>query len=554
MQQKETMAQFAERYYKKSDEMYPSIATAMGIHDYDGELETLSKEQIEERLEIHREFAKELKKFSFDELNKEEKIMYHIVNSNLKATFRDCERRNIYETDPALYADLANNSVFILLIRNFAPLEERLKSVASRLHKIPALYESAKKNIKNPPKVYVQIALASLKGSGGLLNDMIPKLAEKYPSVKEDITTGLEKTIKATDDYIKFLEEEILPNANGEFAIGRELFDEMLKESDFLDYNSDDLWEIGQRELVKCENELKEFCKKNLDPDKTWQENFLEVKKHHPPADKILETYQKFLKNAKEFVIKNDLVTIPENQKVTAMDTPEFIRSLTPLAAYMPPAPFEEDQSGYLLVTPINKEQPEDAQEKQMMDNCYGKIQYVSLHECYPGHHLQLVYSSGLKNPVFKRLFSNIFIEGWAFYTEQLMKDQNYFDVEGEMCQLEAAYFRAIRILLDVGLHTGRFTMESALDFMKEKTTWSPYIALGEIQRYTHMPTQALSYYTGKLEIFRIMKDYKKMKGENFSLKEFHEDLLNCGSLPPKMVEWQLDMKEIEVPTEMVKA
>lgn len=554
MQENERMRKFAEEYYRKSDELYPSMATVMGIHHYDHEIEDLSPEGIEKSLEFHRQSSEEIEKIDFDKLGNDEKIMFHIINSNIKATLRDIERRKIYETNPAIYADLANNSVFLLLLRDFAPMEERLKAVASRLHKIPSVFEAGKKNVKNPPRVYVDIALNSLKGSGGLLKDMIPRLAEKYPLLKPGIDAGLEKTIAATDDFIKFLENEILPHANGNFAAGKEMFDEMLRESDFMDLTSDDLWEIGQREAKKCEEELIDFCKRKMDPGKTWKENFLEVKKHHPSSDDILPTYQKYLQNAKEFVIKNDLVTIPDNQKVTAMETPEFLRNLTPLAAYMPPAPFEEDQSGYLLVTPINKEQPEEAQEKQMMDNCYGKISYVSLHECYPGHHLQLVYSSGVENPVFKRIFSNIFIEGWAFYTEQLLKDQGYFDVEGEICQLEAAYFRANRVLLDVGLHTGRFTMESALEFMKDKTTWSPYIALGEIQRYTSMPTQALSYYTGKLEIFRIMEDYKKLKGDKFSLKEFHEALLTCGSMPPKLIEWKLGMKEIERPAVKTEA
>jgi len=548
MKENEKMAQFAAKYYKASDELYPSTATAMGIHDYDGELEDLSPEGIEKSRKIHEKFEGQLGDIDFDVLSKDEKIMFHIVNSNIKASMRHFERTREYEKDPALYADLAIQSVFILLMREFAPLEDRLRSAASRLSKVPGLYAAAKKNLKNPPRVYTEIALDTLEGAGSLLNDLIPRMAKKTPSIKNEINKALEKANKATEEYKEFLKNEILPRSKGDFAIGKEIFDEMLRENDFLDYTSDDLWEIGGREVKKCEEELTNFCRKNLDPNKTWRENFSDVKSHHPAADKILDTYNKYLENARQFVIAHDLVTIPENQVIIGMETPEFNRSMTPLAAYMPPAPYEEDQRGFLWVTPIDLNQSAQHQEKQLRDNCFGKIQYVSLHECYPGHHLQLVYTSGVKNPIFKRIFSNIFIEGWAFYAEQLMKDYGYMDVEGVMCQLEAAYWRAIRILLDVGLHTGRFTYESAMKFMEEKTDWSPFIAKGEIQRYTRTPAQALSYYTGKLEIFRIKEEYKKMKGDEFNLKQFHEDLLHCGSLPPKLIEWKLGMKEIEKP------
>lgn len=548
MNENEKIIKLAEKYFKAEDQLGPTSATMMGIHDYDGELEDLSSSGLSRMKNTCKSFRKELDEIEFDKLDSDEKIKYHILNSKIKSTERFFRETRQFERDPAYYMDIATNSIYLLLIRDFAPLEERLRSTISRLNKIPDLYESARQNIGTPPKVFTQVALDILKGADSMFDDLIPKIASKVPSLEEEVNKAAQKAKKATDEYREFLEKEVFPRSDGDFAVGSELMDEMLSESDFLDYTSEDLWKIGKRELEVCEKELDEFCRKNMDPDKTWRENYLKVKEHHPAADKVLDTYTKFLKNARDFVIKHDLVTIPENQKVISMATPEFQRAIIPFAAYHPPAPYEKDFTGYLMVTPIDPDQSQEAKEHQLKDNCFGKIQYVSLHECYPGHHLQLVYHSNLKDPVIKRMMSNVFIEGWAFYTEQLMKDYGYFDNEGHLCQLEAAYWRALRILLDVGLHTGKFDFEGALELIQSKTDWSPFIAMGELKRYTRTPTQALSYYTGKLELFKIKEEYEKKVGDRFSLKKFHEDLLNCGSMPPRLMEWKLGLREIKSP------
>jgi uncharacterized protein (DUF885 family) len=538
---------FSDRYFKEMDKTSPTSSTYLGIHDYDEELDDLSPASLEKMRENNKIFRQELDNINFDELDNDNKIKWHIIDSSIKDGNRFLNVTKRYETDPALYANVAV-SVFLLLSREFASLEDRLLSVASRLEKTPALFEAARQNLTNPPKIYTEVALDILKGSDGLFNDLIPRMVEKAPSVKDRVDKALEIAKKEVSDYMEYLETVIMPRSNGEYAIGKEMMDELLRENDFLDYTTDDLWEIGKREVEKCEQELTEFCKNHFDPNKTWRENFREVKKHHPEEDKVLDTYKTCLQKAKEFVVERDLVTIPENQQLVPDYTPEFFRSLTPLAAYMPPAPFEKDQRAFLWVTPVNPDQPEEDKEKQLRDSCYGKISYVSLHECFPGHHLQLVYHSGVKDPVYKRTFSNIFVEGWAFYTEQMMKDHGFFDKESELCQLEAAYWRALRILLDVGIHTGRFTWDEALAFVAEKTDWSPFIAKSELKRYAHDPTQALSYYTGKLEIFRLKEDYAKVHGNGFPLKKFHEDLLKCGSLPVKMIEWKLGLKPVEKP------
>jgi len=544
----EKLNKFIEDYLRSEDEFSPVSATALGIHKHDAELEDFSESNLRRIKSVLREDEKKFSEINYDALDRESKIKYHLMLERINSAWRFLEKTRQFETDPAFYVALSVNSIFLLLLRNFAPLEDRLISASSRMEKFPELFNQARANVKNPPPVFTSIAFEMVEGAFSIIDSLIPEMLKQAPSVKDRVNKARDIARKAYTDFKHFIVEDLKERSHGDYAIGRELMDEMLKGADFLDFGSDELWEIGQVELEKCENEITEFVKENYDKTRPWREVFHDLKKNHPPAGELVATYVKFLEEARCFVIEKDLVTIPDNQRLIAVETPEFNRKLTPTAAMMPPAPYEEDHTSFLWVTPVDLTQSPEEQEKQLRDHTYGKIRYVSLHEAYPGHHLQLVYSSRIQDPLYKRTFSNIFIEGWAFYCEQLMKEFGYFDKDSEFCQLESAYWRALRILLDIGLHTKRFTFDEAYEFLHSKVIRSPFVAMAEIKRYTETPTQALSYYIGKLEIFRIRDAYRKTVGSSFNLKKFHDELLSYGSLPPKVIEWKMGIREIDLP------
>jgi uncharacterized protein (DUF885 family) len=548
MSENRKLDEFILDYYEQEDRHSPTSATANGLHQYDSELEDYSQAGIEAALKRLDSYDKAFADINYSELDDDGKIKYHLMNENLKSFHLAYEKMKRWEKDPAFYSDIAIHSVFILLLRNFAPLEQRMKSAMERMKKIPRFLTAAKENLTNPAAIHTEIALESLQGGIAFFNNLVPQLADEVPDMKDEVLKARDIAVDAFEDYAEFLRTEIKPRSNGDFAIGKELLDIILTETEFLDYNSDDLWEIGQEELEKCEKELMEFVKREYRTDKPWREVFREMKKNHPSREKVLDAYREAMERTINFVRENNIVDIPENQQLVIMETPEFNRMMTPLAALMPAATFDEDKTGFMWITPVNPNQPPEAQEKQLMESCYGKIQYLALHEGYPGHHLQMVYASRVDDYLYKRTRSGIFIEGWAFYCEQMMKELSYFNRDGELAQLEAAYWRALRILLDIGLHTRRFTIDSALEFMQSKVDWAPFIAKGELKRYSRMPTQALSYYTGKLEIFRIRENYRKAKGDFSSLKQFHHELLKYGSLPPKVIEWKMGIREIEKP------
>jgi uncharacterized protein (DUF885 family) len=548
MNENQKLEKFILNYYEQEDRHSPTIATSVGIHEYDSELEDFSRAGIDDTLRRLSEYDRIFADINYDELDHDGKIKYHLMNATLKSYHITYEKLRHWEKDPAFYTDFAIRSIFILLLQNFAPLEQRMKSAMERMKKLPRFLNAARENLTNPPEIFTTIALETIQGGIMFFNKLIPQMAEEVPTMKDEVLKARDTAIEALQNYAEFLETEIKPRSTGDFAIGKELLDQILTESEFLDYNSDELWEIGQKELEKSEKEIVEFVKREYQTDKPWHEVFREMKKNHPPREKVLDTYREAMAKTIDFIKQNKIVDIPEKQQLVIMETPEFNRMMTPLAALMPAAIFDDDKTGFMWITPVDPNQSPEAQEKQLMESCYGKVQYLALHEGYPGHHLQLVYASRVEDYLYRRTRSHIFIEGWAFYCEQMMKELGYVNRDGELAQLEAAYWRALRILLDIGLHTKRFTFDSALEFMQSKVDTAPFIAKGELKRYTRMPTQALSYYTGKLEIFRIREAYRKTKGDLTPIKQFHQDLLSHGSLPPKAIEWRMGIREIENP------
>lgn len=211
---------------------------------------------------------------------------------------------------------------------------------------------------------------------------------------------------------------------------------------------------------------------------------------------------------------------------------------------YLPPAPLEDKQVGSFFVTPVDPDADPEARERQLQGHSSYQIPVVSLHEGYPGHHLQLVWANTHPSLVRKQVWSTLFVEGWAFYCEELMEREGFLeDPRNRLARLDAELWRAARIIADVSLHTRGMTEEEGVALLVEAGRDEPG-AKAEVRRYTMSPTQPMSYLIGKLEIMELADRYRADKGADFDLAEFHEALLRCGSVPPALAAWQLFGRE----------
>jgi len=369
------------------------------------------------------------------------------------------------------------------------------------------------------------------------LQALIPAFAAQASSaaLTRDIEEANAKAIEAVQDYLAHV-ESLLPRSGPEFATGREVFDYLLRRRHYLDYDADTLhakgWELFNDTLRQMEETAR-----RIDPSQTWEEIVGRLKGDHPEPGTLLDTYREEMARSRQFVIDHGIVDIPPGEELVIEETPAFERAIIPYAAYLPPAPFEKEQVGRFWVTPVDTSASPETQEQQLRDHNNFGIPVTALHEAYPGHHLQLCWANRAGSDIRKVIDSTLFAEGWAFYCEELMEDLGFISgPEYRLIRLKDQLWRAGRIILDTALHTKGMTVDEAVDFFVTKVHMERPNALAEVRRYTSTPTQPMSYLIGKLEILKLVEDYKAAKGAAFNMRAFHNELLSHGTIPPAVV------------------
>jgi uncharacterized protein (DUF885 family) len=231
---------------------------------------------------------------------------------------------------------------------------------------------------------------------------------------------------------------------------------------------------------------------------------------------------------ARQHLIDKDIVTVPKGERIDVVPTPDYLRNVVPFAAYFEPPKFDRDPSGIYIVTSSVNNDP-----SAMREHNYSAISNTSIHEAYPGHHLQL--SVATRHPSLTRILIDApeFVEGWGMYSEQLMREQGFDDAPNFRLNMYTdAIWRACRIILDIRMHRGEVDVEEAVRFLVEETSFEEPNARAEVNRYTYTPTYQLSYLLGKVLLLQLRADEQRRLGEKFSLKGFHDTLLRNGSLP----------------------
>lgn len=538
------------QFYRRSEEIlfwlmerFPVNATYMGIHEWDGNLGDYSLEGLNKTYEDLYNYLEEINTIKTTEYSKEGQIDYILFKKILQSMYNEFEKDETHLYNPNYYLGTVFSGVMSLIMKEFAPLSERLNSLSSRLEGIPELLENAQKNlkVKKIPVVWVDVSLEQSKMASGLFKGLIPGIAARVPELKDRVLAASLQAAEAVEGFTDYLQNEVLPNAIGDFAVGEERFNELLRENHLVDYDAEELIETGRRLFEETIKEMEKLALE-IDPARTVQEILEEAKKDHPSAEELIPTYIQVMEKSRQFVIDKEIATIPEREELTIIETPSYLRPIIPYAAYMQPGIFEEKLEGFFLVTPVDRDSTVEEQEEKLKGHLYSKLPITTLHEGYPGHHLQLVWSV-THGSVIRKLgmfLSTLFIEGWAFYCEELMEKLGFINEPVQrLARLSDQLWRAARIILDVSLHCKGMGVEEAVKFLIEECGLEPTNALAEVRRYTSSPTQPQSYLMGKLQILDIIDQYKKVNPEK-SLKEIHDSILSCGSLPPKLMREQL--------------
>jgi uncharacterized protein (DUF885 family) len=515
-----------DRWFRDRMRLEPSMATFVGVHEHDGRLPGASREAVEERVDFWRSTVAEMDRFSADDLVPSHALDRDLVVHEARLELHELTERQSWAGRSNAASEIGD-ALFPLFSRDFAPFPDRLERICERLEAAPRLLSEARSRLTDPVELWVRIDLEGGE-SLPLFLDTI-QTAARAERAPEGLQARLDASIAATrtalEEHDGWLRSEALPRATASWRAGPEQFEEIVRLRE-LTANGDEILAVGEQILA---DELAARAATCIELDPTLSpEEVADLVKDDQPASfgEALEEYRRSMAAARRFVIDHDLATMPADDTLMVIETPSYLRHLIPFAAYYDPPRFDARPTGTYIVTP--PETPE-----MMREHCYASISNTSVHEAYPGHHLQL--ASARTNPSLARVISTAseFTEGWAFYCERTMKELGFDDTpKHRYIQHTDAIWRATRIILDVKLHRGEIGFEDAVEFLIDQTGFERPAALAEVKRYTSTPSYQLSYLFGRHLIDRLKADVQRVSGPAFTLKSFHDTLIYGGTMP----------------------
>ena len=513
----------------------PETATALGIHTRDAELDDRTPVAIEATKAKRTVLLARVRDLrGRARLSRAAHTDLELLESALEVDERRWTEVRPHERLPALYAS-PMGAVFLMLARDYAPAAERARLALERLEKTPAVIQAAKTNLKSPPKVWTLVGIDMAKGAKSFFDEQRKPLEAALPAENKRIATAIATAQKAYAEYAQFLERDLLPRSNGDFASGRATFDFLLRRQHFLAQDPDQVLALGEKILAATEAQMLETARR-IDPAaKHWSDVVVRAKKNHPTAADLLPSYRRELSRARAFLVQKDAVPFPPSDDCEVIETPVFMRSTT-TAAYDVSPPFDKTTKGFFFVTPVDLSLPKAKQEEMLRENDHGDQVDTAVHEAYPGHHLQLSFARAHPSLVRKMADAPTFSEGWGLYSEELMAELGYYTDEERIMQLEWTLVRAARVVIDVGLHTRGMTFDDAVNILTDRVHLERTLALSEVKRYTMNPTQPLSYLVGREAIFKMREKYRAREGAKYTLRGFHAEILSHGTIPPGLM------------------
>jgi hypothetical protein len=494
----------------------PVSATSLGIHRYDHLLPSGTLQAKLEDIEIMKAYLRDFEKFRNQQLTQDRGFDKDLAIDSLKLSLFFDDDLGIWRSSPEA-PHTVGTSLFLLVSREFAPLGDRLRSINKRIEAIPEYLRDSRKRITDPVELWIKLAIQATEGLPQLLEEVAALARETKFGQEGELTDATEKAINAVSAYREWLSEKIIPRARKDFAIGKDNLDKILRLRG-LDINSDGLLEFAYQALDKEKTRLRVLASQ-IKPGVSIEEVKTIIKTKHPNTfQEALEAYRASIRDARRFILERKAFTVPDNEAVKVKETPTFMMSLVSTAAIFQPAKFDKDQF--------------------LEEHNYYSIPNTTVHEAYPGHHLQGCCAN--KNASLIRLLAPFpveFVEGWAHYCEEYMKELGFDDsLESRFEQTIGMVWRATRMILDVKLARGNISFEEAVDYLIEQTGMERQIATIEVNEYAERPSYFLSYYLGKHMILELKRDLMNKIGKSFDEKKFHDVLLYSGSIPMRYV------------------
>ena len=547
--------ELSKSYLDRSTALSPVYATYLGDHRFDGELDEVGEAARARAITFCKEYLERLGKLPREQLSRANQIDAALLEHELSSTLWRIEVLQEWAWNPRGYTDLCGRAIYNLMARDFAPIAKRLSSAADRLEKLPRLLEQVRGSLvpRRVPKIHAETAVKQNKGVLSILDNMVvPHLDKLAKAERGRLETAMKTARAAVDKHQEWLEKEVLPQAAGDFRIGRELFDKKLAFTLNSPLSRAEIRKRADSELKRVREQMYQLSKGvflKKEPARVFPENPDEAHRQEtiqaalelayadkPARDAVVKTARESLVDIEAFVRKRDLITIPDDP-IEIIIMPEFERGVS-VAYCDSPGPLDVGQKTFYAVAPL----PEDWTDKQvdsfLREYNRRSIHNLSVHEALPGHFLQLAHSNRYPSLLRAVLSSGVFIEGWAVYTEQMLADEGYMNADPLMKLIALKwYLRGIaNSIIDQEIHAGDMSREEAMRLMTVDTFQEEREAAGKWIRAQLTSTQLSTYFVGYQEHRDLRAEVEKKAGEGFNLKKYHDQVISYGSPPVRYV------------------
>jgi uncharacterized protein (DUF885 family) len=528
----------------------PLMGTSLGLHEHDGKLTDFSKLSLDLELARLKSFARKLGEMDTRKLGRQAFYDFRILRGAVNREIFSFEALKIYSRNPMTYAGALDVNVYIK--RNFAPLEDRARSIISILNQASRVMVAARQNLEEVlPRPQVETAIEMATGAADFYaKDLVLALKDlKDPALKAEFEAANLRAIEEMRGLARFLKEERLARANDDYALGRDHYVKMLEYGEMITLSPEAILDIGLREL-KAKQQVFAETAHQIDPSKKPIDVFKAIQQDHPTEQSLIPDTARNMEMIRQFLSDHKIITLPSPVRAIVKETPQFLRA-TSFASMDTPGPFEtKGTEAYYYVTPVEPDWPPKQKEEWLTAFNYYTTDIVSIHEAYPGHYVQFLCLNASPATRLEKVFvSYAFSEGWAHYAEQMMVDDGFGGSDARaptrneliraakyrLAQADEALLRLCRLCVSVKMHCQGMKVAAASKFFQENCYYEPKPALQEAIRGAYDP-EFLYYTIGKLEIFKLREDYRKQEGQNFSLQKFHDEMLRHGAPPIRLL------------------
>ncbi|MEX1110379.1 MAG: DUF885 domain-containing protein [Chthoniobacterales bacterium] len=511
----------AEKFFRAAWEVAPQDAAELGLREYRGRLGPNDPAAHRRRirlLEATLPAVEALPPGEGDDWTDRRAFLAYLRTALFFQ--RDHPR---WQLDPQTHSGTAVNAVFHLLVRHADNLRPLTPDILSLLADLPRFLDEGRASLRRPVPLWTKLAVRSSRHAATFLEQASGQVVPlaKSPTRARRLFARAADAFRA---YARSLEKIPTGPANG-FAVGRANFEFLLRERMGTDASAAELLAEGRGLVDTVSDELRrEAAKFGRRPAHEILERLRS--EWQPSAGDLLAEYRAVTGRIKKHLATAGLVSLPRGEKLKVIPVPDFLREQFPTAAYGAPGPFDHDQTGLFWVNDLSRHAKTDADRRAEIAQHFG-LELTCAHEGYPGHHLQFIVQNRHPSRL-RRMFSHaIFYEGWTLWCEQLCIDRKIYRApHARLIQLHDALWRAHRILVDIGLHTGGLSHAAATRHLMEHVGFTRARAAADVNWYTAAPTVPMSYLLGREKVKNLHAVHRG------SLRQFNDRLLSHGAVP----------------------